>query len=410
MAVYNYIIESGLIVPDAGEINTGVQDEYKNTFGQDLVTTPNTPQGVLITSEALARIAVADNNATLANQINPNVAGGTFLDAIIYLTNPFGRTPATPSLIIATLNGVPGTIVPGGSQAYETDSGNNNVFQTITTETIGASGFVNNVSFQSVDTGPIPSPAGALDGSANIVSVVLGWESITNSTAALLGTLTQSDVAARQQRVNTLATQGTSLPEAITSALFNITGVKSLSFLENISSTTQVIEGVTMVPHSIYVCVDGGDLNAIAQALVNSKSAGAGYNNGPGTNHDIIVVEPFSGQSMHVLFDTPLLVPVYVNVSVNIIIPLQDPQAAIKQAILDYAAGLVDNVAGLGVGQNVSPFEISGAIAIQYPGVYVQSLQISLTPVGGFSSVEIPIAKYQIASILESYIVVTVLT
>ena len=71
--VYNYINTTGLIVPDSSEILTEVQNEYVAAFGADLqVNNPNSPQGLLINAETQARIAVANNNATLANQINPS--------------------------------------------------------------------------------------------------------------------------------------------------------------------------------------------------------------------------------------------------------------------------------------------------------------------------------------------------
>ena len=99
--VYDYILTTGVIVSDTGVINEEVITEYQQAFGSDLVTTPNTPQGVLITAETAARVAVADNNAALANQINPNVAGGVFLDAIGALTGTY-RTPATPSTVMVS--------------------------------------------------------------------------------------------------------------------------------------------------------------------------------------------------------------------------------------------------------------------------------------------------------------------
>ena len=125
--VYDYITVTGVIVPDTSVIMQDVIDEFLQTFGQDLVTTPNTPQGVLIVSETAARSAVADNNAALANQINPNVAGGVFLDAILALTGA-ERSPATPSTVTADLTGIAGTIIPQGSQAADSVYGN--VFQT----------------------------------------------------------------------------------------------------------------------------------------------------------------------------------------------------------------------------------------------------------------------------------------
>ena len=404
MAIYNYITEQGVVVPDAGEILTGVQDEYKATFGQDLVVTPNTPQGLLIASETQARIAVASNNAELANQINPNVAGGIFLDAILALTGSF-RNPATSTRVTATVAGVEGTIIPAGSLASETGSGDANQFQTIASVTIPVGGSLAGVIFESVETGPIPCATGTL---TVIVSDVLGWETLSGSSAPVLGEETQSDIAARTQRLNTLALQGISLAQAMTSALFALEGVTSLTFLENIASTTQVIDGVTMVSHSLYLCINGGDNNAIAKSMTSTKSAGAGYNNGPGVHQSETIVVPFSGQSLTVLFDRPTVIPIYVQITVTVIIPLQDPITAIKTAITDYMAGNINNIEGVGVGDTVSPFELSGAVTAVYPGVFVNLCQISLSPSSGFQTTEMTFSKWEIASIPAGNIVVTI--
>lgn len=581
--VYDYIVEQGVIVADAGTILNEVSTEYQDTFGQQLVvpdsltpTGASTPQGLLIISEALARIAVANNNAALANQINPNVSGGIFLDAIMALTG-IARTPARSSTVFATVNGVSGTIIPAGSQASETGSGNNNVFQTVIDVTIPVAGFISNVEFQSVLTGQIPCDAGTL---TTIISNVLGWESITLNTQAVLGADTQSDVQARIFRNFTLASQGSAVAEAIIAGILQVPGVLSTSFLENISGITRTIQGVSMVGHSIYACVnysaltsftvvlatltgvaatvvpagsqisDGshvfqllttvtipasgtlvgvlfqsvnigafvippgtlttivtpvtgwnavtnpayaltnnqqavgtfstvlatvtgtpttvipagsqasangqvfetvlsttipgggsqtnvlfqaittgainvgiGELitivtpvagwasvtnpadgtagveSTIAQALVSKKSAGANYNNGPGTNIQATVKVPYSGQNMVVLFDVPTLVPINVLVTVRLLSPIQFPTTAIQQAITNYANGLIPNIAGLTVGQDVSSFELAGAITSQHPEIYVASLLISLNPATPTSSVEIPITVYQVATI-----------
>ena len=51
------------------------------------------------------------------------------------------------------------------------------------------------------------------------------------------------------------------------------------------------------------------------------------------------------------------------------------------------------------MGQNVSSFELAGAITSQYPEIYVSSLLISINPATPTSSVEIPIQVYQVAVI-----------
>lgn len=405
--VYTYIASTGVIVTDTGVINDEVISEFEQTFGSDLVTTPNTPQGILITSETAARSAVADNNAALANQINPNVAGGVFLDAIGLLTGT-ERNAATHSTVTGTLTGVAGTVIPQGSQAEDTVY--RNVFETLEDVTL-TSGTVT-VPMQSVLTGEIVAGAGTL---TQILSNIPGWESITNVGAAVLGSSTQSDEQFRNLRRVTLAAQGASTAGAIISALYLVEGVKSLSFLENIASTTEVIDGVTMVSHSIYACVDGGTDLDVATAMQSKKSAGAAYNNGAtGSGADATPISqdvevPFSNQIITVLFDRPGTIQIGVAVTVTVTQPIQDPTTAVQQAILNYANGLLDGFPGLIVGSNVSPWELGGAITSQYPGIYVQSLQIeNITTSGGYQYTEIAIEKWQKANIEQSAIIVTV--
>jgi hypothetical protein len=402
--VYDYITVTGVIVPDTSVIMQDVIDEFLQTFGQDLVTTPNTPQGVLIVSETAARSAVADNNAALANQINPNVAGGVFLDAILALTGA-ERSPATPSTVTADLTGIAGTIIPQGSQAADSVYGN--VFQTTEQVTLEGTGSAT-VVMTSIEDGPIVAGASTL---TVIKSDILGWETVTNPDAAVLGTVTQSDEQARFERRVTLFAQGASTAGAIISALYLVENVSSLYFLENVQATTQVISGVTMVAHSIYVCINGGlDLD-VANAMQSKKSAGAAYNNGASStpiSQDVTV--PFSNQVITVLFDRPDIIEIGVSVSVIVTQPVQDPVTTVQQAILNWAAGLVDGQDGLLVGSNVSPWEIGGAITTQYPGIYVQNLQIkNITALGSYQYTEITISPWQLAVIEQSAIVVTVL-
>lgn len=82
MADYQFITSQGVIIPDTSTLRDDVESEFKSVFGQDLDVSPETPQGALITMEVENRDAIVRNNAELANQINPDLAGGIFLDAI----------------------------------------------------------------------------------------------------------------------------------------------------------------------------------------------------------------------------------------------------------------------------------------------------------------------------------------
>ena len=184
MARYDYVTANGVIVPDVSDILTDVENEYEAILGDDFVTDPQTPEGVLISTEANSREALARNNAQLANQINPNQAGGVFLDALWALLGG-ARNPATRSIVEVTITGVAGTVIPQFSIAEtdQVDPDDRIQFRSQIVVTIPMSGSVT-ATFESVDTGPQAASANTL---TRIVDSVLGWESITNPAQAALG-------------------------------------------------------------------------------------------------------------------------------------------------------------------------------------------------------------------------------
>jgi hypothetical protein len=360
MAEYQYVVATGVIVPDTENIYAEVQAEYLAVFGSDTLVTPDTPQGVLITSDAVSRAEVVQNNAALANQINPNVAGGVFLDAIMALTG-MQRTAATRTVVPGvTLNGVTGTVIPAGTRA---STAVGVLFESLTEVTL-VSGTAT-VDFRAVDYGPLSCGIGELN---QIVSNVNGWETVTNPTAGVLGQNTQSDQAARAKRNNTLAFQGVGLPEAITSALYNVEGVNSLFFQENIEGTTEVINDITMVRNSIWVCVDGGSDVDVAAALLENKSLGCAWNGAT----EVEVIEPSSGQTYVVKFERPTSIEFLVRVTS----PNGDTND-IKNAVVAWATGQLSGMEGLKVGSDVSPFEIAAGINAVYPAIFVSKVEIT---------------------------------
>lgn len=397
MADYQYISSTGVIIPDTSSLLTNVTDTYKGIFGNNLVVTPDSPAGVFINAEVLSEAAMVQNNAAVANQINPNLAAGTFLDAILALTG-VQRSPATQTYVSGvTLTGVSGTAVPAGTLAA-TAAGDQ--FQTVSLVTIDGGGTAT-VDFKSVEYGPIACGIGTL---TTVVSSVLGWETVTNANAGVLGSVTQSDVAARAYRTNTLGFQGVALPVAITSALYNIPGITSVWFQENVAATTQTVNGISMVAHSIYAVVNGGDAVAIAAALLENKSSGAAWNGGTSQ----VVIEPASGQSYTVKFDyaTP------VEISVSVTTP-NGNTTDITNAILAYAAGTVPNFplitgSGWGIGGTLSCFEIAAAIVAQFPQYIITNVEIKKTSGGSYATTPLDAAVDEIFYTQASAISVTV--
>lgn len=397
MADYEYLTGTGVILPDTADLRTEVENEFREAFGNDLDVSPETPQGVLITAETLARDGVVRNNADLANQINPNIAGGVFLDAIWKLTGG-QRVAATPSLVRdVELAGVPGTIVPAGSIASVGPEGAQFALLSSVVLTGGSGVGV----FQSIVLGAIAAPIGSLN---QIVTGVLGWETVSNPLAAEVGRDEESDIASRIRRRLTLAVQGITLPEAIMSGLYTVEGVRSAVFRENVTAAPIVIDGVNLGPHSVFVCVDGGTDQDVARMLLRKKSIGAGWNG----NTTVPITEPLTGQVYDVKFSRPDLIPIFVRVTVRGGSSFPNVPALVRQAMVDYANGLQEGETGFVVGQDVSAFELASAVNRVAPTLHVTEVTLSTDGIT-YSSASISVTIEELATLQAGDIAVTVL-
>lgn len=398
MSYYIFTQATGVITVDTATLLADVEAEYLAAFGNDLAVTPDTPQGVLIAAETVAREGAMRNVAQLANQINPNVAEGVFLDAIWALTGG-RRQPATKTVVPgAILSGVPSSIIPAGAIAANVVTGDRFTLAAavVLDNTGNATG-----TFVSVADGQIPADAGDL---SQIVSGVIGWEAVTNPSAGVMGTVLESDEQSRVRRKNTLALQGVSINEATVSRLYDTAGVRSVAFRENYTAAPVVVDGIPLVANSIWACVDGGTDADVAASLLTTKSAGCDWNGAVSVN----VVDQFSGQTYPVLFDRPTPQAILVNVTVK---PgtLANPIAAVKQAVLDYANGLLLNEPGFTIGTDVSAFELAAAINSQLPGIFVQLVEVAFASMTPTWLSLLTIATNEKATVDASAIAVTVL-
>lgn len=392
----NFIIDLGLISTNLGEILSQVESEYKAALGAQLDVSQDTPQGRLIATEADARIAVINNSVALLNQINPNFSTGLFLDAICEL-NGISRKAASYSLLQnVELAGQPLTLIRKGVKA-KTASGD--IFSSTRQVLLDSKGR-GTVDFIADELGQITCKIGELD---SIVDSILGWETVRNPTDAVTGQDEQTDLSLRTQRRDRLAGNAISSVEAIISSVYAVAGVRSVQFLENTSSAAIVFDGVALKPHSVWVCVYGGADVEIARALLRAKTAGAGWNGGVYVNveeriKDIIV--PYVVQ-----FDRPKEIDIVVNVEIKPAAGVVDAESAIKNALVRYAEGQIEGEKGLSIGVNVSPFELSSAIALSQPSIFIRNISIARAG-DAPASAELTIKINELAKIKEENITV----
>lgn len=397
MATYNYIQPTGVIVPDTSQVRNEVIAEFKSVFGPDLVTDPSTPQGMLITRIVEMRDAVARNNADLANQINPNLATGEFLDALVSFSGG-ARFPARKTTISGvTLTGTTGTLIPAGSIAMTTLGESFTLDSPV--KIVSGTGLGN---FTAMNDGPIEVGIGAL---TRIVTGIIGWTGVNNTTAGSTGRDVESDSALRRRRASILATQSMSITEAIAARLSSVNGVSSFNILENPTSADVTIDTILMDPHSVWVCIDGGELGPISMALYKCKTPGTVWCTYYTTWNNVI--DPTTGKTNLVKFARPVDVNLLVRVTVRSS-PL-DLNTIIPQIVMDYAAGNLPGDRSFTVGAYVSPFEIAAAINMANPDINVRKVELSLAGSGIWTSDVYAINGRQIArTSLSSVTVITV--
>ena len=263
----------GLVAPSTADIRADVAAMFVAAFTKNglppLNTEPETPAGQLI--DSLTAI-IADKDAELlylANQFNPLTAQGIWQAAIgqIYFLAP---TTATNSVAACTCTGLPGTVIGAGSIIQS--SADNTQWVALETQPIPSSGSVT-VSFQCQEAGQIAASAGTLD---KIVTVTPGWDSVTNPTAAVVGTLAETQLAFEKRRYNSVAINARGSINALYSALSAIEGVIDLAVLENNTSSPVTKHGVSVPGHSVYISIVGGTETDIAAAIYRNKDAGCG--------------------------------------------------------------------------------------------------------------------------------------
>lgn len=265
--------ETGLSTPSTADIRAKVAAMFVSAFQKDdlppLNTEPETPAGQLI--DSLSAI-IADKNAEilyLSNMFNPLTSEGVWQAALgqIYFLTP---KTSTRSVAICTCMGMQGTVIADGSIIQSTVD--NTQWVALSTKTIPSGGTVD-IEFQCTSDGAVTAGAGTL---TRIVTVTSGWDTVSNGSAAVVGTLAETQRAFELRRYNSVAANARGSVLAIYGAIAKLDGVTDLVVLENTSNATLTKHGVKIPGHSIYVTVFGGLDTDIAEAIYRKKDAGCG--------------------------------------------------------------------------------------------------------------------------------------
>lgn len=213
----------------------------------------------------------------------------------------------------------------------------NDIFQQTdfaVTANLIASKVIKTVYARSEEFGPVTANANTL---TQIVSSILGWDSVSNPYAAVKGSFRETDEELRLRFESTKATKGANMFESVVSDVSEQEGVTDIRVYENDTSNVDT-NGIP--PHAFSTLVVGGDQDAIAAAIWSNKPVGIG------THGDVSVDVLDSQGRVHVVkFSRPTPVTIYVDITVTKLGAYpQDGDDLIKKAIVEYT-GTTFNIA-----------------------------------------------------------------
>jgi uncharacterized phage protein gp47/JayE len=336
---------TGLEVPDESAILAGMQADLNAAFGGKLnfgtTTQPGgaPPQVQLATSFAAIAADADGVFAEFVDQVDPDNATGFMQDAIgrIYFLN---RNPGLPTSVQLVCVGALGTEIPIGAQAQDTSG---NIYVCTDGGTIGASGTIT-LTFANILNGPIPCPANTV---TKIYQAITGWDTVNNPAPGVVGTNVESAADFEFRRQNSVAANGHGSLPSIYGAVFKVNGVIDLYATENVADSPIVVGSTdyTLVAHSLYVAVVGGDGVDIANAIWTKKNEGSNMN-----GNTTVVVQDNSGYSFP-LPQYPITFNRPTNTAYNFIVNIVNSAALPDTIAADVTAAITAQFNGTNGGQ-----------------------------------------------------------
>lgn len=274
------------------------------------------------------------------DQFDPSSARFAALDNIGALRN-IRRLGEEASRVDLTLVGTSGTIVPAGSIVQ--GGGPDGEARWSTVETVTISAGVASVEGVCTEVGAINAGAGEID---QIVTPISGWAGVSNAAPAVPGRTEEPDGPYRLRQRREIRPVGGRSAGAIRQALLEVSGVQSVSVLENRSSSPVTIGTKDLDPHSVLPIIFPAGLTAsqqeaVALALWDWGPSGIRVGYSGGTDNSVTVEgEGFEPTAIGWDDATAVNVDVVMTLTLAPGVLLADVQSQVEEAVTDYFAAL----------------------------------------------------------------------
>lgn len=259
-----YFDTTGFHYPDYPTLLARITSDFKSIYGIDAYIDPDSQDGQNLAIRATSIYDVCQIVSAAFTQFSPTFAQGLWLSSTVK-TNGIRRLTATNSTADLTIVGTAGTVITNG-QAEDTNGNKWNLPASVTIP-IGGSIIVTSTS----------AIAGAITASSatitKIATPTLGWQTVNNVLAATAGRNMETDAELRIRQRASTAIPSLSVLEGLVGGVANISGVTRYKAYEN---DTSIVDANGIPAHSISLVVEGGDSQAIGNAIALRKTPGTG--------------------------------------------------------------------------------------------------------------------------------------
>lgn len=258
-----YVDATGFHYPDYPTILAQITQEYRNIYGSDVYLEPDSQDGQWLAVLSLALYDSFQVAANVYSSFSPLTAQSDALSRNVKI-NGIRRRVATYSTADLVIVGQAGTIITNG----------------IAEDTLGQKWIIPATTIPPAGTITVTATAeqiGAINALANTINKIatptLGWQTVNNLAAATIGIPVETDAQLRARQAISTALPSLSVMEGIVGAVASLAGVTRYKGYENDETAT---DSNGIPGHHISVIVEGGNTQAIAEAIASKKTPGTG--------------------------------------------------------------------------------------------------------------------------------------
>lgn len=260
------LTNKGYVGERLDSILADLDQDFRAIYGNDIDLAPDSPDGQMLGLIAQIRADLEELGEVTYRALDPDHASGAWLEQRVAYAGLTRRQARYSYLRGAALTGRAGTLIPAGSVLRDINRGR---WLLVADTTLGADGSAR-ADLRSELLGAFNLPANS---ALAIETLVLGWDTATSLAAAEVGAEEETDPELRARFYRSRARPAQNSLDGLVAALLQLADVRQVVGLENTGSTPDA-DGVP--GHSLNLIVDGGEEQAIAQAIFLRKPAGTG--------------------------------------------------------------------------------------------------------------------------------------